>query len=850
MRSPVFHFLGAWFVLTTVAFAASAPAIAPSRSAAAPTASAGYDTIISLPEFVVREGRNAPRCFYGEVPGIQILSLCSEKETRDFVHDLQVQRFLLEQLLPAELRVSNSVPLLVFLKPRLAGGDVGTRLANVTAGAPPTIGPSIAGMSTLVLNDLDASAVLRTFQPLPSGRGMAVPLPPAYPIGDVLGSVTSLPGWARNEVTVLFNQLSVVQDSLQLRLASQRLDPSFAPSIGEFFSSGANASGSGGTDVPPPPVSDVAARSAATLHMAFIRWVFSGGKARIDAYWMFVRRAAAEPAYEAMFQECFGVGYLAVMEQLRRTSATSVAGPATTTKIATAKPPTFPPITLRAPTKPELTRTKNEWKRLVASWPGGVRFGITPELRKQALDEVVRDLEAAYAQGERDPQLLAELALAECDAGRDEPAVRYLEAAAETRLARPRIYYELARLRFQAVKAAAGASGTFDAAQVASIMEPLSAAHGLIPALREAFLLMVDTLSRASAAPSSRQLEMLDEGLRQFPGRAEVARRVGDLKRRAESPSEGLAEVPNFFPDLLEADQRARTAARQSIASRAARLPTGVLRSAPGSIQIRAIPPADAYHPPRTGDFVFQLMPKSLQLRPLLDMTVATQFTDYGRLIRPATPQDPVYYVAQSGGFHQLGDQIGGEKSPPADRLEATMKSALAANGYLAADASNGKSPSLAVIFSWGSQNKPAPDELPNLRAIREGMQQRRALVYGGLSSPMDWDKRQEFSEQVNDDLYFVVASAYDYNQLALGNKKLVWRTNMTVSSRGVAMTESLPPLIASAAPFFGREMSEPELISRKISRTGRVEIGPLRTVGDAQKSPELVPAEPAPTKP
>lgn len=229
-------------------------------------------------------------------------------------------------------------------------------------------------------------------------------------------------------------------------------------------------------------------------------------------------------------------------------------------------------------------------------------------------------------------------------------------------------------------------------------------------------------------------------------------------------------------------------------------------------------------------------------------MTVATQFTDYGRLIRPATPQDPVYYIAQSGGFHQLGDQIGGERSPPSDRLEAAMKSSLAANGYLPANLANGKSPSLAVIFSWGSQNKPAPDELPNFRAIREGMQQRRALVYGGLSSPMDWDKRQEFSEQVNDDLYFVVASAYDYRQLALGNKKLVWRTNMTVGSRGVAMTESLPPLIASAAPYFGREMTEPELTSRKISRTGRVEIGPLRTVGNVEKSP--APAETPPAKP
>ena len=58
----------------------------------------------------------------------------------------------------------------------------------------------------------------------------------------------------------------------------------------------------------------------------------------------------------------------------------------------------------------------------------------------------------------------------------------------------------------------------------------------------------------------------------------------------------------------------------------------------------------------------------------------------------------------------------------------------------------------------------------------------------------MEWgetlfDRTQEkeyLRDQAEDDLYFVAASAYDYAKLAQGEKKLVWRTTMTVTSAGL----------------------------------------------------------------
>jgi hypothetical protein len=47
----------------------------------------------------------------------------------------------------------------------------------------------------------------------------------------------------------------------------------------------------------------------------------------------------------------------------------------------------------------------------------------------------------------------------------------------------------------------------------------------------------------------------------------------------------------------------------------------------------------------------------------------------------------------------------------------------------------------------------------------------------------------------------------------------------MTVNSRGVSQIQSLPTLIASAAPYFGRDMAEPEILSRRANE-GQITIG------------------------
>ena len=247
----------------------------------------------------------------------------------------------------------------------------------------------------------------------------------------------------------------------------------------------------------------------------------------------------------------------------------------------------------------------------------------------------------------------------------------------------------------------------------------------------------------------------------------------------------------------------------------------------------------------KTGDFVFSILPKAFQKTPILDMTFNTEMTDYGRLLRAASPERPVYFVGLDAGFRQLGWNVGGEHPPKAAELERAMNTALATNGYL--PAVSGRPVGLALIYYWGSHNKPDDDTARDFPQLMQKNILERAILVGGKKfaagvsfsmewgeSPADTEEKMEFlREQTRMEVYYVIASAYDYQALAHGERKLAWRTTMTVTSAGLAMNETLPTMVVAAAPFFGRETEMPEIASQRISREGHVTIGTPTVVED-----------------
>lgn len=246
--------------------------------------------------------------------------------------------------------------------------------------------------------------------------------------------------------------------------------------------------------------------------------------------------------------------------------------------------------------------------------------------------------------------------------------------------------------------------------------------------------------------------------------------------------------------------------------------------------------------PPGHG-FTFSLLPKAFQRAPNLEMTVFTDVTPYGRLMRAPTPENPTYYISLPAGYKQMGDTVGGEKPPPKEQLERAMVKSLATNGYQPATTPS-HPPSLVIFYFWGSHNRMDPEmeqQFPQ-QAAQQRLQ--RAILVGGRSflqktaNILEWgenltDRTSEYEflrDQANSDLYYVVASAYDYAALAHKERKLVWRTTMTVAAAGVAMDETLSPLINTAGPYFGHETPDPKILEKKFERWS-VHVGEDRVI-------------------
>lgn len=288
---------------------------------------------------------------------------------------------------------------------------------------------------------------------------------------------------------------------------------------------------------------------------------------------------------------------------------------------------------------------------------------------------------------------------------------------------------------------------------------------------------------------------------------------------------------------------------------------------------------AKAKPAPQKSEWVFSLLPKSFQKNPRLELTVITEMTPAGKQRPVVSPAQPAYFEVFSPGPKHLGHAQGHEQTLGQPEIERLLIRALATNGFLPAKPPESP-PTLLIIYAWGSHNLlvEGDDENPTLSAeqIARNLLDRAALVGGekfarelidlfqqadsmalaararpppgGQSvftpemlefmNPVNLFKRRnaknEFLvDQTASDVYYVVASAYDYPSAAANRRILLWRTRMTVAAAGVSAQQSLPALVLNAAPFFGREMDEAEILYRRSLPEGKVDIGTPTVVED-----------------
>lgn len=286
-----------------------------------------------------------------------------------------------------------------------------------------------------------------------------------------------------------------------------------------------------------------------------------------------------------------------------------------------------------------------------------------------------------------------------------------------------------------------------------------------------------------------------------------------------------------------------------------------------------------------TSEFLQWLLPKPFQSNPDLNLTVVTEVTTEGKKLPPVSPEHPAYFRFHNAGYKQFGDVSSGEKTLLPKEIEALLQRALAANGYLPIKA-EGDPFSLVIVYSWGTHNNLFEGDPENpvnsFEQLARNVVDRAALVGGNklarevnrmiqenadltaaanaqlasggaptipyaalnMMNPfnafrMRSQKNETLLTQLGNDVYYVVASAYSASSVAANQRVMLWRTRMTVGSNGVSQMQTLPVLVQSAAPYFGKETDGGEVLFRKGLREGKVEIGEATVV-------EREPARPA----
>lgn len=276
---------------------------------------------------------------------------------------------------------------------------------------------------------------------------------------------------------------------------------------------------------------------------AFVHWGLYGdyGRNKI-AFATFVARLEREPPGEALFKECFKQSYHDMLFTLRsyieltRTQFEGVRAD----KGQKIPFPTDPVV--RPATEAEIGRLKGD-ALILAGHPVKARTVLVD----------------AYRRGERDPNLLAALGLAELAADETALARKFLEAAAAAKAIRPRAYVELARLRLidaQARPEAAG--GKLNAAQVIHALEPLRVARSQPPALPETYQLIGSIWQASATPPPAAQLLLLEEGVRLFPRDSALVYQAAEWRALGGFGSEARALINHGLRVTEDPTMRAR----------------------------------------------------------------------------------------------------------------------------------------------------------------------------------------------------------------------------------------------------------------------------------------------------
>lgn len=217
--------------------------------------------------------------------------------------------------------------------------------------------------------------------------------------------------------------------------------------------------------------------------------------------------------------------------------------------------------------------------------------------------------------------------------------------------------------------------------------------------------------------------------------------------------------------------------------------------------------------------------------------------------LRP-TPDKPIHYLLLGNAEVDLGFPKAGMPRPDPKALETELAKVLASQGFIRTKV-GGPMPQIALTLSWGTANLatedtpgvdpftgqiPDPDADPDATTatpvplhktaetwtpsvLAYNMKEMRQLL--GLDKP-NWQgasltDNDRLNEAMHTDRVYLSVVAFDMPELVKKKKVVLWRTRMSIDSLDRSLPDSFAIMLASAAPYFGRNTDTPVLIDDRV---------------------------------
>lgn len=219
-------------------------------------------------------------------------------------------------------------------------------------------------------------------------------------------------------------------------------------------------------------------------------------------------------------------------------------------------------------------------------------------------------------------------------------------------------------------------------------------------------------------------------------------------------------------------------------------------------------------------------------------------------------PGRPIHYLLLGNKEVDFGFPLAGMPRPDPKAMEAELIKVLAQQGFVQTKV-GGPMPEIMLLFSWGTANMATEDtpgtnpetgvneddpEAPTVFAYNR--KEMRRLVGADKA---DWQNvtlvdGDKIAEAVRSDRVYIFVVAFDAKELFRKNKVVLWRTRMSVDLLDHALPDSFALMLASAAPYFGRNTDQPVFVDDQ-TRNARVKLGEMKII---EEVPDPVAPKPA----